>query len=204
MTRRSSPTLFAGVRSVIDDALGELHVGMPARVESYSTTTQKCSVQPLIWRVYETEDGDRAAERLPVITDVPVCFPGAGGWRLTFPISRGDTVWLEFASASLALWLQRGGEVDPEDPRRHVLSDAVAFPGVRDFAHALSGVSSSSMVLGDGSTQIEITADGAVQLGGPGTFNPITDGVVSGNATDPSTGLFLWQLGSSSSKVFTK
>lgn len=166
MTRSSStPTLRGAALALIDDALGELHTGCPARVESYDATKQRCSVQPLIRRVYEDETGARQSERHPVITDVPVCFPGAGEWRITFPLARGDTVWLEFASASLDLWLQRGGEVDPEDPRKNALSDAVAYPGVRDFAHALPGVSATSMVIGNGTIQIEVTGS-AINAGG--------------------------------------
>lgn len=165
MKHRTTPTLRALVSAAIEDATADIYTSFPARVESYDATKQRCSVQPLVHRVYEDEAGGRRSERLPVLTDVPVEFPGAGKWRLTFPIARGDTVWVECSSVSLDLWLQRGGEVDPEDPRHHALSDAVARPGVRDFAHALTGVSTSSMVLGNGDVSVEIT-DSEVHAGG--------------------------------------
>jgi hypothetical protein len=163
--KRSTPTFHETVLALVDESLGQVCTGMPARVESYDPTTQRCSVQPLVQRVYDDASGNRVAERHPVVSDVPVCFPGAGSWRLTFPIASGDTVWLMFSQASLDLWLQRGGEVDPEDPRRHHLSDAVAYPGLRPFSHALGDASPSSMVLGNGTVQVEIT-DTEVQAGG--------------------------------------
>jgi hypothetical protein len=166
--RRHTPTLRAAILAAIEDGLAEVCTGMPARVESYDAATQTCSAQPLVQRVFYDETGARRAERLPVVTDVPVEFPGAGEWRLTFPIAAGDTVWLEFSQVSLDAWLARGGEVDPEDPRHHALSDAVAYPGVRDRAHALSGVSTTNMVLGNGTTQIQITGS-EVHAGGSGS-----------------------------------
>ena len=56
-------------------------------------------------------------------------FPGAGGYRITFPVAEGDTGLLLFAESSLDKWLVSGGTVDPEDDRRHDLTDAVFLPG---------------------------------------------------------------------------
>lgn len=113
---------------------GSLRVAMPARVESYDADRQCVDVQPAISDLYE-RDGERVAERLPVITDVPVHFPGSGGYRVTWPIARGSEVLLVFCSSSLDEWKARGGgEVAPSDDRRHHLNDAIAIPGV----HALS------------------------------------------------------------------
>lgn len=133
MTRSATPTFAEVIRDALDARMSDVHVALPGRITSYDSTTQKASVKPLIKRGYMDEEGERAAESLPVVTDVPVMFPGAGSYRITFPISSGDTGLLVFCSASLDRWLVRGGEVDPEDDRRNTLSDAVFYPGLRSF-----------------------------------------------------------------------
>jgi hypothetical protein len=101
------------------------------------------------------ETGQRTAEPLPIVVDVPVLMPAAGGIRIRLPIQVGDAVLLVFASSSLDRWLLHGGVTDPGDDRRHDLSDAVALPGLFDFAHVK-----------DAAVQIEFTDDGRILVGG--------------------------------------
>lgn len=170
MSDTQTPTLDTILNRAARRHLKNLRVALPARVESYDAATQKVSVQPLILDGY-TDDGERVTERLPVIPGVPVVFPGAGGFRITFPLAVGDTVLVVFTSSSIDRWLAVGGEVDPGDDRRHDINDAVAIPGLRDFAHALTGVSTTAMQLtasgGDATIEIddtEIRAGGAERL----------------------------------------
>ncbi len=107
--------------------MSELWVALPGRVESFNSTTLRAEVKPLIKRGRRNESDDRVAESLPVVPDVPVVF--APGYLGT--LSKGDKVLLVFASASLDLWLTRGGEVDPVDDRRGNLTDAIAIPELR-------------------------------------------------------------------------
>jgi hypothetical protein len=164
--RNNTPTLASTIRGAIDARLVDVHTAMPARVETYDAATQKVSVQPLIRRGYVDERGDRATERLPVITEVPVVFPGAGGFRVTFPVQPGDTVLLVFSEASLDRWLVRGGEVDPDDDRRHALTDAIAIPGLRAFGQALASAPADVMTAGrDGGPVIEFDTS-EIRVGG--------------------------------------
>ena len=67
-----------------------------------------------------------------MVTGVPVVFPMGAFGGVTFPVQVGDTVLLVCSSSSLDAWLAgNGGEVDPQDDRRHDLSDAIAIPGLR-------------------------------------------------------------------------
>lgn len=145
MNESRTPTLGGVIRGLIEEGLGDVNVAIPGRVEAFDPASARASVQPLVRRPYVTEDGTRGVERLPVIPDVPVIFPGSGPYSLRWPVAVGDTVLLVFASASLDQWLPRGGEVDPGDDRRHALSDAVAIPGLRDFAHPHSGGASKTI-----------------------------------------------------------
>jgi hypothetical protein len=158
-----TPTLFEAIVSAIERRLLRLMGPMPGRVLSYDETKQKVSVQPLIYRGYIDEEGTRKAEKLPVITDVPVQFPGAGSYRMTWPITVGDTVLLVFTDSSMDRWLVRGGEVDPEDDRHHSISDAVAFPGLHDYAHVPTTAPTDAMVL-----HAEL-----LRLGGPSATDPV-------------------------------
>jgi len=166
----AKPSLPTVLNSALVKRMRGVRVALPARVESYDPTTQQITAQPLVLEGYVAEEGERATERLPAIAGVPVVFPGAGGFRVTFPIAVGDTVLLVFASSSIDRWLALGGEVDPADDRRHALSDAIAIPGLRDFAHALGNAPSSTMSIGkDGGPTIEISGT-EIQAGGSGAL----------------------------------
>jgi hypothetical protein len=148
------PTLADVVRKHIRVNLTDLHVAIPARVERVDLAKGLIDAKPLVKDSHDDAEGNRVPVSVPVICNVPVIFPGVGGMRITFPISKGDTVMLLFSERSLDTWLVRGGEVDPVDDRRHQLSDAVAIPGLRDFAHPWKGTSSSAVTIGqDGATQ---------------------------------------------------
>lgn len=143
----ATPTLADAVRRAAQAELADVNVAIPARVESYDPTTQRCSAQPLIRRAYRDEAGERvgdASARLPVINDVPVVFPGAGSYSITWPVAKGDTVLLIFSQASIDKWLSGGGgsgggDIDPLDDRRHSLNDAIAIPGLRHRAEPTGG-----------------------------------------------------------------
>jgi hypothetical protein len=155
-----TPTLAGVIRSHIAAQLDELHVALPARVESYDASRQAVSVQPLIRHAYRDESAERQVESLPMINDVPVVFPGAAGYRVTFPIAAGDTVLLVIASASIDKWLKHGGEGDPLLDHRHRLRDAIAIPGLRSFADALSDAPTDKMTIGkDDGPIIDIDGD---------------------------------------------
>ena len=136
----------------------DVHTHLPARVETFDAAKQSCSVQVETRQARYEEDGSRVPERLPVINDVPVIFSGAGGYRTTYPLQRGDKVWLEVGECALNLWKARGGDVDPADDRRMDLSDAVAVIGLRDFAHPWASCPTDRMTVGaDTGAQIHIT-----------------------------------------------
>jgi|SRR3990172_333487 len=147
MTTTATPTLAAVLEMAMGGKLDDLRVSLPGRVVSYDKAKQRADVQPLISDRFEDENDERKTVVLPVVNDCPVAFQGAGGYSETFPIEKGDTVLLVFCSSSIARWKVGGGMVDPGDDRHHALPDAIAYAGVRDFAHALTGVPSDAWVI---------------------------------------------------------
>lgn len=143
----------------------QIHTSLPGKIVRYDATTQKADVELLIKDRYTDETGALQVKTFPVIPAVPVLFPGAGGYRITFPIAEGDTGLVMFTEASLDKWLVSGGTVDPEDDRRHDLTDAVFQPGLRDFGHALSSAPTDRATFGkDDGLQIHISPS-ALRIG---------------------------------------
>lgn len=146
----------------IESHLAGLRVALPGRVVAYDKDTQRADIQPDIQDGYLDEDAQRQAVALPVITDVPVQFLGAGPFRITFPIRKGDQVLLIFSSSSLSRWKAAGGGlVDPGNDQRHTLEDAIAIPGC--YAKPPTEAPDDAIVIhGDD-----------VRLGGPDADDPV-------------------------------
>lgn len=134
-----TPTLDECITAAIESRLKEVHTGMPAKVTRYDVTKQLCDAAPLIKTRFLDESGAAIVQELPVVTNIPVVFPGSGNFGLTFPVAVGDVVWLAFSESSLDKWKSQGGTVDPVDPRRHALADAVAVVGLRPFNSPFAG-----------------------------------------------------------------
>lgn len=124
-----TPTIAQAVRAAVTAGVAGIRKIMPGIVVSYNATTRRASIQPALMDGVINERGERVAEKLPVVNEVPILFPGGrGGMRVVWPLVKGDTVMLAFSDGSLDRWLHKGGVVDPEDDRKHSLSDAFAFP----------------------------------------------------------------------------
>lgn len=146
-----SPTLADILDRVADNTKAGIWTALPGRVESFDVTSQRAAVQPLVKNVYYDENEERRSERLPVCEDVPVMFPGAGPFRLTFPIAQGDLGLLVFTSCSMDKLLALGGEIDPvADPgadRRNHLADAVFITGFYTFNAPPTSAPDDAMVM---------------------------------------------------------
>lgn len=146
-------TLASVISNGVQRALDDVHTCFPARVVRYDAGQQQVDVLPLVQRIYYDENGERQTDTPPVICNVPVVFPGAGAFSITWPINaddqNGDTVLVHCAEVSLDLWLsQDGNDLDPQDERRFALSDAVAVPGLRSFQNAIANVPTDKACVG--------------------------------------------------------
>ena len=174
------------LRTALDGFQAGVWTAMPGIIESYDAAKMTVTVQPAIERV-STIDGART--RMTLLQDVPVVFPGGGGYMLTFPIAAGDECLVIFASRSIDSWWQSGGVQPPVSARFHSLSDGFALVGLRSLARSLSPPPSGSAVQlrsDSGAAYVEIKAGGAVEIKAPGKLTVIGNVEVTG--TIQSTG----------------
>jgi hypothetical protein len=147
------------LRAVMEYFGDDLHVAMPARVTKYDAEAQTVEVEPQFKRQLARD----VAEKLPVISNVPVQFPRGGGFFSTVPIQKDDFVLLVFTDQPLGAWRSKGEPTEPGDRRAHTLSGAVAIPGVYPIAGKLQSTSTDAMLMGKDGTaaaQIKITSSG--------------------------------------------
>jgi hypothetical protein len=156
-----TPTLKATIDAGVRHHLANVHTAMPATVVSYDASTGFAKVQPSIKRVYA--DGETVD--LPKIINVPVVFPRAGKAFLHLPVTAGDCVLLVFSEASIDIWKAKGGKVDPQDRRRHALTDAYAIPGGYPKSMGLGAdASAEDLTMANDQIQLVLKPAGKVQL----------------------------------------
>ena len=153
-------SIFQGLRVALPAVVKAFRTGPPAVVDVVVATKE----------LFQLNSGADSAVtlqtvsvNLPLIQDVPVLVPSAGGWSLTFPIKAGDECLLVFSDTALDAWLQNGDIAnEPISCRRHDLSDAVAIFGLRSTPRGLGGYSMTSAQLrsDDASVVIDLAAAG--------------------------------------------
>lgn len=165
MASEGSGELAELLRAAAAGELSEVYTSIPGRIVRYEARKRRADVKPLVMRAYYNEAGERIVESLPVIPNVPVIFPGAGGYRLTFPVVASDTngtlCALHFAMVSLDKWLSgTGREVDPEVDHGHSITDAWAVPELLPFGSPLSSEPTDHATMGhDEGPQIHFRGD---------------------------------------------
>lgn len=151
------------LRDAIDAALLEVHTSMPAAIEKYDFATNLAQVKPQFKRKFRDNASPVA---IPIISNVPVLHPRMGGAHLRLPVAKGDTGLLIFAERSLDRWLDGAGDHDPQDPRRHALSDAVFIPGLSPTPNKMSATADATSVeLRNKAAFVELTQGSRFKIG---------------------------------------
>jgi len=192
MSASRTPSLAQVLDAVIMRRLSDAHTVLPGRVERYDAAKQVVDVQPLLKSRIVLEDGTLADESFPVLVSLPVVFPGAGGFRITFPVKQGDGVVVVFAEASLDRWQKLGGE-QATDGRRFHLADGIALVGLHDDTKVWTGASESDLTIGkDGGPQVVMKA-AEVHIGG-NSDTAVTEPAVLGSTYRQAEDVMLDQV----------
>jgi len=154
------------LRIALETQQAKMWTSIPGIVAGVNLQAQTVSVQPAIQGAISDPAGNVQLVNLPLLVDVPICFPRAGGFALTFPIVAGDEVLVVFSSRCIDSWWQSGGVQAPAEVRMHDLSDGFALLAPTSQPQKLSSVSSSNVQLRNesGETFVEITPSGAVRI----------------------------------------
>lgn len=152
MAKPSRPTGTSNQLEAGRAATAKVNVQLPATIVSYDSATQLATVKlvPRFRRRNRSQGNAVVTYDPPDITGVPVEFPGGGLFSITWPLAAGDSGLLTICDRSIDEWIDQGGtRTEPQDPRRHDLTDGVFRPGVRSPVEAIpaAGIDNSAMVI---------------------------------------------------------
>ncbi|EPQ1146752.1 translation initiation factor IF-2 [Citrobacter amalonaticus] len=155
----------------------QIRVAMPGIIQSFDPDEVTAVVQPAIRYVEIDNDGNRVTRPYPLLVDVPVVFPTAGGVTLTLPVNPGDECELKFQDRCIDFFWQSGGVQESVDDRMHDLSDATCSVGQISQPNRIKNVSTTSAQLRsvDGSTYIDLNpGTKKIKIVAPGGVEVIT------------------------------
>lgn len=134
---------------------------VPGIIQSFDSKEQTVVVQPALREEISIEDGTKEWVQLPLLLDVPICFPRAGGYSMTMPIKQGDECLVIFLDSCIDAWWSHGGIQNQIEKRRHDLSDAVAILGIWSQPKVLPNYSTNSCQLRNdkGTSYIDLKDD---------------------------------------------
>lgn len=156
----TTPTLTEVFKQALDSFAAEMRVSAPAEVVRYDHKKQLVDVRPYHKKKYR--DGKTADA--PIIYNVPVAFPRAGEAFISLPIGVGHTVMLVFSDRSLEKWLSSGASGEPDDTRKHHVSDAVAIPGGYPFSNTAKVSNAKDLIVKNKNLEMRIRKDGKMQV----------------------------------------
>ncbi len=187
---------------------------MPGTIVSFDVATQTATVSPSIRRI-NIKTGE--VLEIPDIITVPVVYPSAGGYSITFPVMAGDEVLLLFSERAIGNWIASGGKTTPQNTTMHNYTDAVALIGLHSNPNALTAYATDGLVLRNDSngTKIKLTAtavtvdispsggatfkaDGAVEFTNGTKFNADKSVLFSNGAQITALGVFISASGKNS------
>jgi len=177
------------LRLALDGRQSTMWTALPCIVQSVDLSAMTIEAQPTIQGTVFNEDGSTQSVNLPLLVDVPIVFPSAGGFTITLPIKVDDEVLVVFASRCIDAWWQSGGVQRPMEARMHDLSDGFAIPGPKSQPKKISGISSTGAQIRNdaGTTYIEIAADGKIKLVSPSEIDVTGNFKVTGALTVTGT-----------------
>lgn len=126
------PEFETVIESAMAARLRSLHTAFPAKVQTYDASARTADLVPMVTPTIPgaTDDDPDVDDAMPVLMNVPVLFPRAGGVLLTLPVQAGDTMLVLVCERDIGRWRATGQRDRPDVPALHGLSGAVAIPGL--------------------------------------------------------------------------
>lgn len=170
-----------GLRLAIENYLAHSWGALPCIVSNVNLESQTVEVQPTIRPKVIADDGSVSDVTIPVLGDVPIVWPRAGGFALTFPVAIGDECLVVFGSRCIDSWWQLGGVQNQIDQRMHDLSDGFAILAPTSQPNKISNISTDCVQLrnNDGDVYIEICQNGNIKVKSTNDISVDAGGVLS-------------------------
>ena len=158
-------TLTDVIRTAMDSVSANLRCACPGIIKAYNADAQTVTVQ-LALREMISLDGVQEELEIPLLTDVPLVLPRAGGFVLAVAPVPGDECLIIFADMCIDAWWQSGGVQSQADKRRHDLSDGFAILGTWSQPRKPSiPTEGMSLQRDDGSVGITVQSDRVIVTG---------------------------------------
>ena len=137
-----------------------LRAAMPGIIQAFNATEQTVTVRPAIRERIRDNNGNTSLVEIPLLVDVPVVFPRAGGFVLTMPVKAGDECLVIFGDMCIDGWWSLGGVQNQLEYRRHDLSDGFAIIGPWSQPRTVSNYSQTAAQLRseDGNVNVTLAA----------------------------------------------
>lgn len=163
-----NPTLTEVLESFWTRKTRGMQTAFPGTVtKDWDPATLTVEVEPQFHEVWRANE-ERISQAVPPIPNVPLVFPRAGNFGLTFPVVAGDTVLVICTKYSLDRWREQAQATDPGDPRKFTLAGAVAIPGLYHNEGA-AGITPAPA-----SADLVISSPSLVHVGDPGSTDWLT------------------------------
>lgn len=147
---------------------------LPARIISWNPDTNRAQIEIM----YQTTMTSGEMHQLSAPAEVPVQFPGGGGFILVFPLKKGNLGWLKASDRDMSLFLQTYDVQPGNTPRIHCFEDGVFIPDVM-HAFKMSNGEGISIQTVDGANAVTVTKDSAIMKVGGATLTLTTGKLVS-------------------------
>ena len=158
MSNLSNELYYESFDTALDFGLAQfkkgLNTALPGIVKQYDATTKRAQVLPAVKRVFTTGE----SQSLPLLNDIPVIFPSAGGFTITLPIQPEDTVLLVFTQRGITHFKQKFTESLPGDALLS-LHDAVALVGFGALNITPASASGATMQNNAGSNAVMVESE---------------------------------------------
>lgn len=180
------------LRLFMESQQSQIWTALPGIVKAVDLTKQTVTVQPSIQGKLKSQEGKQSNVNLPLLVDVPIVWPRAGGFACTLPVQAGDEVLVVFASRCIDSWWQSGGVGAQAEMRMHDLSDGFAIFAPTSQPKILSDVQTDGIELRNESrdTYIKLT-NGKIFIKGDIEHegNTKQEGNIERNGKSTTTGL---------------
>lgn len=187
-----APDFVEVLEQVLQSRVSEIRTWFPGRVLAFNRTSKRANIEPLVLL-----DGD---QRLPVLRDIRVAWPGGVVWDLETGATAGETGIVLVGWRSWGQWARTGDPSVPEDEGLHEDSYATFLPGLGDDAFARSidlsagakVVTGSDIRLGSNSANKAVMHEGAATA--LKTWASAVSGAITGLGGDVTAALATFSL----------